>query len=73
MNPILLVDPKGGGIRARLTRGRALALGAVLDLTRQQRTTVMRQRQTMSPVTKSKAKSLQTSKLVADAHADAWS
>lgn len=64
MNPTHQVDPKGEEIQAPPTLDLVLDLGVVLDQTHQQRTTVMKQRQTMSPVTKSKAESLQPSKWI---------
>lgn len=56
------VDPRGEEIQAPLTLDRVLDLGVVLDQTHQQRTTVTKRHQTMNPVTKSKAESLQPSK-----------
>lgn len=63
MNLTHQVDPKGEEIQAPLTLDQVLDLEVVLDQThQQQRRTVTKQHQTMSPVTKSKAESLQPSK-----------
>ena len=62
MNLTRQVDPKEEEIQAPLTLDQDLDLGVVLDQTPQQRRTVMKLRQTMNPVTKSKAGSLQQSK-----------
>lgn len=62
MNLTHQVDLKEEEIQAPLTLDRVLDLGVVLDQTHLQRATVMKQHQTMSPVTKSKAESLQPSK-----------
>ncbi len=55
------VGLKGEEIQTPLTQDLVLYLGVVLDQTHQQRTTVRKQHQTMSPVTKSKVESLQPS------------
>lgn len=57
MNQTHRVDPKGGEIQAPLDLDQVLDLVVGLDQTHQQRRTVMKQHQTMSPVTQSKAKS----------------
>lgn len=62
MNRTHQVDPKREEIRGPLTRDRVLTLEVVLDRTRRQRTTVTKRHQTMSPVTRSRAESLQLSK-----------
>lgn len=66
MNPTHQADPKGEKNQAPLTLDQVLDRGVVLDQTHQQRTTVTRQHQTMSPVTKSKAENLQPSKWTVD-------
>lgn len=65
MNLTHQVDPKGKEIQAPLNLDLVLDLRVVLDQTHQQRTTVMKRHQTMSPVTKSKAENLQPSKWTA--------
>lgn len=58
------VDPKGEEIQGPLTLDQVLNLGVVPDQTHRQRTTVTKLHQTMSPVTKSRAESLQRSKWI---------
>lgn len=64
MNPTLQVDPKRGRTLAPLTQGPVLPLAATLDPIHQQRITVMKRHQTMSPASSLKAENLQPSEWI---------
>lgn len=64
MNQIRPVGLKQEEIPAPLALDQALVPGVGLDQTHQQRTTVKKRHQTMSPVIKQKAENLQLSKFV---------